>query len=238
MLDVLDLHTHTVASGHAYNTIYEMARSAAEKGVQLLGISDHGPAMDGGACPFYFRSSRKVPRTLFGIRIMFGVEFNIVDYHGKVDLEPIMVEPVDFGIASLHDVCITPGSAKENTNAYIHAMENPKVHIIGHPDDATFAVDYPELVKAAAEHHVLLEVNEASVNPHSYRKGGRENAAKLLALCQQYGVSVILASDAHIEYSILDHQYGLSLLEECHFPEELVVNRSVDALTAALNAKG
>lgn len=29
MRDVVDLHTHTIASGHAYNTIYEMAESAA-----------------------------------------------------------------------------------------------------------------------------------------------------------------------------------------------------------------
>ncbi len=46
MLDILDIHTHTVASGHAYNTIYEMAQSASRKGLALLGISDHGPAME------------------------------------------------------------------------------------------------------------------------------------------------------------------------------------------------
>ena len=37
MLDVLDIHTHTTASGHAYNTIYEMAQSASRKGLALLG---------------------------------------------------------------------------------------------------------------------------------------------------------------------------------------------------------
>ena len=26
MIDLLDLHTHTIASGHAYNTLYEMAQ--------------------------------------------------------------------------------------------------------------------------------------------------------------------------------------------------------------------
>lgn len=33
-----DLHTHTIASGHAYNTIREMARAAADKGLKALGI--------------------------------------------------------------------------------------------------------------------------------------------------------------------------------------------------------
>ena len=31
--DILDLHTHTIMSGHAYNTMQEMIRSASEKGV-------------------------------------------------------------------------------------------------------------------------------------------------------------------------------------------------------------
>ena len=40
MRDVLDIHTHTLASGHAYNTVYEMAQAARDKGLALLGISD------------------------------------------------------------------------------------------------------------------------------------------------------------------------------------------------------
>ena len=42
---VLDSHTHTLASGHAYNTITEMAQAAADKGLSLLAITEHGPAM-------------------------------------------------------------------------------------------------------------------------------------------------------------------------------------------------
>lgn len=78
MLDVLDIHTHTSASGHAYNTIYEMAQSASRKGLALLGISDHGPAMEGSASKHYFRSSRCIPRELYGVKILFGCELNIM----------------------------------------------------------------------------------------------------------------------------------------------------------------
>ena len=45
---ILDLHTHTIASGHAYSTIREMAQAASEKGLKLLGITEH-------AMPFIFR---------------------------------------------------------------------------------------------------------------------------------------------------------------------------------------
>ena len=39
--DILDLHTHTIMSGHAYSTMQEMIRSASEKDVKLLGITEH-----------------------------------------------------------------------------------------------------------------------------------------------------------------------------------------------------
>ena len=51
---VLDLHTHTYVSGHAYNTMNEMAYAAKEKGLQLLGITDHAPAMPYSSGPLHF----------------------------------------------------------------------------------------------------------------------------------------------------------------------------------------
>ena len=51
---VLDLHTHTYASGHAYNTMNEMVLAAKEKGLQLLGITDHAPSMPGTMGLLYF----------------------------------------------------------------------------------------------------------------------------------------------------------------------------------------
>ena len=237
MRDVLDIHTHTIASGHAYNTIYEMARSAAEKGVQLLGISDHGPAMEGSASKHYFRSSRCIPRELYGLKILFGCELNIVDLDGAVDLDETFSAALDYGIASMHDVCLTSGTEKENLHAYLRAMENPKVHVIGHPDDGAYPVDLGELAKAAADHGVMLELNEASVKPGSYRLNARPNAYRMLEACAKHGTQVLVSSDAHIECNILGHRHALEMLRETVFPEKLVVNRSVDALLQAIRAK-
>ena len=39
----IDTHTHTLASGHAYNTLREMAAMAAEKGLKGLAITEHSP---------------------------------------------------------------------------------------------------------------------------------------------------------------------------------------------------
>ena len=35
----LDVHTHTIASGHAFSTLQEMAQAAAGKGLKVLGIT-------------------------------------------------------------------------------------------------------------------------------------------------------------------------------------------------------
>ena len=43
----LDVHTHTVASGHAYSSLQEMAMRAAAKGIQILGITEHAPGIPG-----------------------------------------------------------------------------------------------------------------------------------------------------------------------------------------------
>ena len=43
MRDILDVHTHTIASGHAYNTMMEMIRAAQDKGLEVYGITEHAP---------------------------------------------------------------------------------------------------------------------------------------------------------------------------------------------------
>lgn len=43
----MDLHTHTIVSGHAYNTMNEMIRAAADKNLKIIGITEHAPAMPG-----------------------------------------------------------------------------------------------------------------------------------------------------------------------------------------------
>lgn len=228
MNDILDLHTHTTASGHAYNTLYEMARSASEKGVQLLGITDHAPTIPGACHPFYFINFKVIPRELFGIRLMMGCELNIVDHEGNIDLDSRYLRGLDYAIASIHEPCYTKGTIAQNTDAYLGAMKNPAVQIIGHPDDGRFPVDYETLVCAAREHHVLLEVNNSSLHPQCNRVNAHENYRKMLELCKHYQTPVIISSDAHCEVDVGNHARAHELLREIEFPEELIVNSSIE----------
>jgi putative hydrolase len=224
----IDLHCHTVSSGHAYSTLQELATEASNKKLRVLGISDHGPAMAGAPHLFHFHNLRVVPEEMYGVKILKGVEANIIDYDGSLDIPDDCLEQLDYAIASLHPPCIKFGTIEENTNAVIYAMQNPFVKIIGHPDDARFPLDYYKIVEAAKEHNVLLEVNNSSLNVNGYRKGAWENTRTLLNLCKELKVKVILGSDAHISLQVGDFNNCIRAIEEVNFPEELIVNLSQD----------
>ncbi len=225
-----DLHTHTLASGHAYSTIKEMAKAASEKGLSVLGITEHSMNMPGTCHGFYFQNLVVVPRMQYGVRLLMGTEVNIIDYKGNLDMPEELLKNMDVVIASLHTPCIRPGSRQENTSALLGVMENPYVHIIGHPDDGRYPLDYEAVIKGAKEHHKLIEFNNNSLNPKGIRVNALENDRKILELCMRYEVPIILDSDAHVDADVANFKNLIPILEEVHFPEQLVVNRSVEQL--------
>lgn len=237
MKDVLDMHTHTIASGHAFNTIREMTQAAANKGLELLGITEHAPLMPGSCHEFYFSNLKILDRTAYDIPVLFGAELNILDKEGHIDLSERHLQELDYGIASLHPPCIPFMNESDTTSAVINAMKNPYVQIIGHPDDSRFPLNYDELVSAAKEYGVLLEVNNASLAPTGFRVGARENYMRMLEYCKKYRCRVLLSSDAHADTLVGAHDYAASVLAECNFPEALVVNTSTNAFLSAISGK-
>ena len=105
---LLDMHTHTIASGHAYSTLQEMAHAASEKGLKLLGITEHGPALPGSCHPIYFESLHVIPRNMYGVELMIGAELNILDYEGNIDLNERYWRLLDHRIAGMHSKCYIP----------------------------------------------------------------------------------------------------------------------------------
>ena len=53
MKPIIDLHVHTISSGHAYSTILENVIAAKEAGLKYVGISDHTSKMPGGAHQYH-----------------------------------------------------------------------------------------------------------------------------------------------------------------------------------------
>lgn len=235
MRDILDVHTHTIASGHAYNTMMEMIRAAQDKGLEVYGITEHAPRMPGTCHDFYFHNLKVVERQYGELEVLLGVELNILDEKGSVDLNEPDLGNMDVTIASLHTPCIAPGSREWNTECLIQTMKNPHVNVIGHPDDGRYELDYEAVVQAADEYHTLLEINNNSLQPGGSRRNARENDLELLRLCKKYQVPVILGSDAHYYKDILSHEFAYALLQESDFPKELVVNTDKKKLYAYIN---
>lgn len=219
-----DMHTHTLASGHGYSTIKEMAEGASERGIKFLGITEHSKGMPGSCTDIYFANLGVVDREIGDVELAMGVELNIIDYNGRVDLDKGILKRMDIAIASMHGPCIKSGTREENTNAYIKCCENPLIHIIGHPDDDQYPVDFKALVDAAADTKTLLEVNNNSLNPDNFRINTWENDKIMLLLCKEKNVPVIIGSDAHFYSLVGKHNFAEQLMQEIDFPKELVMN--------------
>ncbi|MBN1646500.1 MAG: phosphatase [Spirochaetales bacterium] len=233
----LDTHIHTISSGHAYSTVLESAQAAAEKKLRLIAITDHAPAMPGTAHKFHFHNLRVLPDYIAGVRVLKGAECNILDYNGTLDLEKEILDELELVIASFHIVCIRPGSKKEVTRALRKVIDNPRVHIIGHPGDTRYDFDLPEIVRAAKEAGVFLEINNSSLLPVSFRPGGREEIAAIISECRNQGAALVLGSDSHYRDSVGRLAEAYELCRSVSFPDELIVNFNAEAFLAAINSR-
>ena len=233
---VADTHSHTLASGHAYSTIKEMAAAAKARGLEMLALTEHAPKMPGTCGLFYFENFDVVPRECEGVRLLMGAEVNIMNPEGEIDLPEKTCRGLDIVVASMHVPCYgTEHTPEENIRAYVEVMKKPYVNIIGHPDDARFSFDYETLVKTAKETGTLLEVNNSSMRPASSRVGTRENILTMLDLCKQYDVPVTTGSEAHVDVDAGNFSYVSEIFDYCNFPQELVVTTDLEKLKPYLN---
>ncbi|GAA0703811.1 phosphatase [Paraclostridium ghonii] len=225
---IIDLHCHTIASGHAYSTLKENIDEAKAKGLKYVGVSDHAPNMPGSTHPFYFGNLGVIKEEINGVKVLKGIEANIMDFDGNIDIPEDIIGKLDYVIASFHPPCINPGNINENTKAILNVMENEEVKIIGHLDDSRYPVDYEKVVIKAKESNTLLEINNSSLKLNSFRLGAIDNAKILLNLCKKHEVKVILGSDAHIYYQVGSFENCIKIIEEVDFPGNLVVNFNED----------
>lgn len=219
----VDTHCHTIASGHAYSTVQEMAQQASEKKLSLIAITDHGPAMPHAASKLYFRNLKVLPTFMYGVEVLKGAEVNIVGMDGSLDLPDSILQQLDLVIASFHLPCIKPGSEKENTNALIQVMKNPYVHILGHTGNPAYPVQIERMVEAAGKYGKLIEINNSSLTSDSFRQGSWDRCFKILETCRNYKVPVVVGSDAHISWDVGKFEKAHDMIRQLNMPESLVL---------------
>lgn len=234
---LIDLHTHTIASTHAYSTLLENLHYASLAGLKVMGTSDHAPQMPNVGNFTHFVNLKVLPKEVEGVRLLRGIEANILDDNGSLDIPPEAEWQLDYAIASLHTIVVYSEDVEFNTNAIIRAMDHPLVKVIGHPEDVRYPKDFDRIAKAAAEKGVALELNNSSLDPNSFRKNGRESMKELISACLRHDTKIILGTDSHFATAIGDFTAVLAIMEEVALPPERVVNHSVEALEELLGKK-
>ena len=129
-----DVHTHTVASTHGYSTIQENAAAARSLGLKLLAVTDHGPAMPDAPHVWHFHNYKVLPREIDGVKMLYGVEANIIDENGTLDMDTHELSFCEWVIASYHTQCVQfDRSPALVSQGYRKICENSLVDVIGHP---------------------------------------------------------------------------------------------------------
>jgi putative hydrolase len=227
-----DLHTHTIASGHAYATVTEMATAAAERGLEAIGIMDHGPLVTGAPQAPYFGSLPSLPLRIGGVIVLTGVEANIVDEAGTIDLPERILSRLDFVAVGLHrGFGVASDDVERNTRALLAAMRNPLVDLITHP--GRVEADMGALVEAAAIGGIALELNDLSWGPHS-REAGREREREIIGMAADAGVRIAISSDAHFTDRVGAFDRVLPIAAELGLAEADIVNRDAESVRAFL----
>lgn len=226
---IADLHTHTLASSHAYSTITEMAAEAARLGLYALGCTDHGGTIQDAAHPWHFDNLKSLPDRIAGVRVLRGIETNVIDFEGQVDAPDWLLERLEVVVASMHGGVMPKGSVEECTAAYLGVAANPHIDIIGHSGSADYAYDYETVIPAFGRAGKAVEINEATFK---VRRASLPNCRRIAELCKQYEVPIVVDSDAHYHENLGRFDNALALLREIDFPPELIVNGSIDNLRA------
>ena len=231
-----DYHTHTVYS-HGKGSIEDNVKEAINKGLKIIGISDHGYkhigfGMKRESIPIMRKEIDMLQKKYNDIKILYGVEANILDDEGNIDVESEMKPYFDYIMAGYHfgstPTKILRGSISHimnyvsflkkfnkeyNTRAVINAMKNNDIFAITHPG-AKAVVDILTIAKVAKETGTALEINASH---------GHLNIEELL-IVKDTGVNFVIGSDAHIPENVGNFQKAIERAQICGINEERIIN--------------
>ncbi len=237
-----DYHTHTVYS-HGKGTIEDNVKAGIKKGLKAIAICDHGPGhLTYGVKKEKLYEMRKEIDFLNDkykdshIKILLGVEANLISYDGSIDIDDEIVEILDILLLGYHFGAL-PKTFKDfyklyfynfvskynkiweekvkkmNTIAFIRAMDKYPIDIITHPN-AKIRVDIKELSKAAAKVNTALEINAH----HG------ELSSENLKLALEEEVKFYINSDAHDPIDVGEVEKGIKIAKKANVPIDRIVN--------------
>lgn len=231
----VDSHTHTISSGHAYSTLQENIETAANNNIKLLAVTDHGPAMPGGPHRWYFMNMRIIPRVINGVGILRGVEANIINDQGELDIDSDVLQHMDIVLGSLHRPIFPSQNKKVHTHAVVKAMETGNIDVFAHGGNPFFPIEAREIAQAAVEYNVLIEVNNSSFT--TSRAGSEKNCTALVEAVADCGGMITFGTDAHIASRVGVFDECIALINKVGFPQEKIISQSAKNYLDFLQSK-
>ncbi len=233
-----ELHSHTTASDGKMS-IEESAKIAKDRGFHTLAITDHSQssAVAGGLSPERLRKHidavREADKATKGISILAGSEVDIL-VDGTLDYDDDLLGALDVVVASPH--AGLRAKPKQATKRLLKAIEHPLVHIIGHPTGRLIErrpgldPDMNEIIAAAIEHDVALEIN-----CHWMRLDLRDTHVRAAV---EAGCKIAIDCDVHHAYDYDNLRFGVMTGQRGWLTPELCINTwSKDKLHKWLKAK-
>jgi putative hydrolase len=230
----IDTHVHTVLSGHAYSTVSENVRCAKENGLKGFCVTDHGPDFVNGAPDFVAYSMQTWPKYMEGIRIYKSCEANIIDEFGNLDYDQIYIDMLDFVSAGIHTVDPAYMDYNNTTKAYIAFYNNVYNDVATHIDQGRYPCDLEAVMKVAKANDKPIEINNSS---YLLRPGSDKTIQMMIDFCKQTDTKIVVASDAHLCYSIADISAVTPYLNAVNFPKELIVNATLESFEAYIKQR-
>ena len=204
---VADLHTHSDWSDGS-GTLREMQEAAVARGLEVLAVTDHSPAlkMTGGLdrdkLLRQWEALDRLEGVVSGLTVLRGMEVDILA-DGTLDMDDDLLERMDVVVVSVHGR-FELDEARQ-TERVVAALAHPSVNVLGHPTGRLlgqrdgFAIDLDAVIAAALEHDVALEINA-----HPARLDLDDRWARVAA---KAGVPISINTDAHApsELGLLAH---------------------------------
>lgn len=239
---IADMHTHTIASGHAFSTLFENTRFAAANHLDFMAVTDHyfcDPSSKFSQLNEVYRMASANKCNAHGITVINGGEFNL-EHTAVWDYKDIL-KNVKWRLIGLHDWFFKHDMSTINLidlriiiEGHINLLDNWGLRptAIAHIERDLQKFDkYSEKYFRAFMEHILtltknmdifMEVNEGSLK---YKGTGNEERMKIwIAMAKENGNKICLGTDAHFCTEVGYFDGVIDLLDEVDYPEELILN--------------
>ncbi len=233
----VDTHTHTYASGHAYSTLIENAKSAKQNGLAMFCTTDHSESMPGAPHYWFFSNQRVLPRFIEGVAIIRGVESNIMNTQGEIDIHPSVDKNLDWVIASFHEPVFLPSDSVAHTEALLNVIKGGRVDALGHLGNPNFDFDFEAVIQCAVEHNVAIEINNTTLKGNS-RVGSVDRCYEIARIAKAKGAFITSGSDAHFCNDVGGLDLVSALLDEVGIDSTKVITHSPQQFLSFLTLRG